>query len=250
MKPSSMNLSARQTHDENQMTPSTEQDKQRPTLALAIATALGVGYAPNAPGTFGSLVGVVTAMVTSLFFLRPHSVGDLFSRQRLMERTLMDHHFLVPGADIHDAPLAIPVICAILLVLFLALVGVWSAGKTARFAGIKDPQFVVIDEVAGQHITLILPLIPLAMPNLASHMDFSTYAIYAALSLLNWKYLLAGFLLFRLFDICKPVPIRNLEKLPGGWGIMADDWLAGIYAAIVLKVALLFGLFALHFNLS
>lgn len=224
------------------MTPSTEYQKQKPSLALAIATALGVGYAPKAPGTFGSLVGVMTAMMTSLFFLRPHSVGDLFSRQRLVDRTLIDHHFLVPGGDIHDSMLVVPVTCAILLVLFLALVGVWSAGKAADFARIKDPQFVVIDEVAGQHITLILPLIPLAMPTLAAHMDFSDYAIYSALSLLNWRYLLAGFVLFRLFDIWKPFPIRNLERLHGGWGIMADDWLAGVYAAILLKVALHFTL--------
>ena len=242
MKRSSTDWTATQTRDESLMTPSTEEVKQKPRLALAIATALGVGHAPKAPGTFGSLVGVATAMLTSLFFLRPHSVADLFSRQRLMERTLIDHHFLVPGADIHDALLIVPVTCAILLVLFLALVGVWSAGRTAQFAGIKDPQFVVIDEVAGQHITLILPLIPVAMPNLAAHMDFSQYAIYSALSLLNWRYLLAGFVLFRLFDIWKPFPIRDLEKLPGGWGIMADDWLAGVYAAILLKVALHFSL--------
>ena len=55
-------------------------------------------------------------------------------------------------------------------------------------------------------------------------------------------FFLAGFLLFRLFDIWKPFPVRNLEKLPGGWGIMADDWLAGVYAAILLKVALHFSL--------
>jgi phosphatidylglycerophosphatase A len=197
------------------MTPSTESTTQKPRLAFAIATALGVGYAPKAPGTFGSLVGVLTAMLTSLFFLRPQNAGDLFSRQRLVDRTLIDHHFLVPGADIHDAALIVPVTCAILLVLFLSFMGVWSAGKAATFAGISDPQFVVIDEVAGQHITLVLPLIPVAIPNLSAHMDFSTYAIYAALSLLNWKYLLTGFLLFRLFDIWKPVPIRNLEKLYG-----------------------------------
>ena len=242
MKRSSTDWTATQTRDESLMTPSTEEVKQKPRLALAIATALGVGHAPKAPGTFGSLVGVATAMLTSLFFLRPHSVADLFSRQRLMERTLIDHHFLVPGGDIHDAPLIVPVTCAILLVLFLAFVGVWSAGKAAKFARIKDPQFVVIDEVAGQHITLILPLIPVAMPNLAAHLDFSQYAIYSALSLLNWRYLLAGFVLFRLFDIWKPFPIRDLEKLHGGWGIMADDWLAGVYAAILLKVALHFSL--------
>jgi phosphatidylglycerophosphatase A len=222
------------------MTPSTEVPKEKPGLALAIATAFGVGYAPKAPGTFGSLVGILTAMLTALFFLRPSSIRDLLSQQRLMESTLMDHHFLLPGADIHNAQLAVPVTCAILLVLVLSFIGVWSAGKAAAFAGIADPQYVVIDEVAGQHITLILPLIPVAMPHLTAHMDFSDYAIFAALSLLNWKYLLAGFLLFRLFDIWKPFPVRNLEKLPRGWGIMADDWLAGVYAAILLKVALHF----------
>jgi phosphatidylglycerophosphatase A len=146
----------------------------------------------------------------------------------------------VPGADIHDAALILPVTCAILLVLLLSFVGVWSAGKAAAFLGVEDPQHVVIDEVAGQHIALILPLIPIAVPNLAAHMDFSTYAIFSALSLLNWKYLLTGFILFRVFDIWKPYPIRRLEKLRGGWGIMADDWLAGVYAAILLKVAIHF----------
>jgi phosphatidylglycerophosphatase A len=223
------------------MTPSTESPREKPRLAVAIATALGVGYAPKAPGTFGSLVGVLTAMATALFFLRPHRLSDLLSPQRLMESTLMDHHFLVPGSDIHSTPLILPVICAIVLILFLALVGVWSSGKTAKFAGIKDPQYVVIDEVAGQHITLILPLIPVAMPNFAVQMDFSQYAIYSALSLLNWRYLLVGFILFRILDIWKPYPIRNLERLPSGWGIMADDWLAGVFAAILLKVALHFG---------
>jgi len=214
---------------------------QKPGLAFAIATACGVGYLPKAPGTFGSLVGVLTAMATALFFLRPHSLRDLLSTQRLAESTLMDHNFLVPGSDIHNATLILPVVCAILLVVFLSFVGVWAAGRVATFSGIKDPQFVVIDEVAGQHITLILPLIPVALPHLAARMDFSDYAIYSALSMLNWRYLLAGFVLFRLFDIWKPYPIRLLEKCPHGWGVMADDWLAGVYAAIVLKVALLLG---------
>src|SRR6476660_10457985 len=123
------------------MTPSTENSKEKPSLALAIATVLGVGYAPKAPGTFGSLVGVFTAMMTALFFLRPSSVRDLFSQERLMESTLMDHHFLVPGADIHNAQLVLPVTCAILLVLLLSFIGVWSAGRAADFSGIKDPQF-------------------------------------------------------------------------------------------------------------
>jgi phosphatidylglycerophosphatase A len=232
------------------MKSSTDAAPQKPGLALAIATACGVGYIPKAPGTFGSLVGILTAMATALFFLRPHSLRDLLSTRRLTEATLMDHNFLVPGAEIHNAALVLPMISAILLVFFLSFVGVWSAGKAATFAGVHDPQHVVIDEVAGQHITLILPLVPIAVPNLAAHMDFSTYAIFSALSMLNWKYLLAGFLLFRFFDIWKPYPIRNLEKWHGGWGIMADDWLAGVYAAILLKVALHFGLFSFHFGSS
>ena len=222
------------------MRSSTDGTRERPRLAVAIATACGVGYAPWAPGTLGSLVGVLTAMATALFFLRPHSPRDLLSEQRLAEATLMDHHFLVPGSDIHNTALILPVVCAALLVLLLSFVGVWSAGRTAALVGLKDPPFVVIDEVAGQHITLILPLIPIAVPNLAAHMDLSDYAIYAALSVLNWKYLLAGFVLFRLFDIWKPYPIRRIEKWPRGWGIMADDWVAGVYAAILLKVALHF----------
>jgi phosphatidylglycerophosphatase A len=226
----------------SKMKTSTDAAPQKPRLALAIATACGVGYLPKAPGTYGSLVGVLMAMATALFFLRPHTVRDLLSTQRLAESTLMDHHFLVPGSDIHNAALILPVVSAILLVLFLSFVGVWAAGKTAAFAGLEDPQYVVIDEVAGQHITLILPLIPIALPHFAARMDFSDYAIYSALSMLNWKYLLAGFALFRIFDIWKPFPIRHLEKWPHGWGVMADDWLAGVYAAILLKVALLLGL--------
>jgi len=220
----------------------TPNQKEKPRLALAVATALGVGYAPKAPGTFGSLVGVVTIFLSAVFFLRPAHWSDLFSLHPLADSTLMDKHFLVPGSDIHDAAMWLPLICAFALLIFLALAGVWASHLAADYSVIKDPQFVVIDEVAGQHLTLVLPLIPIAMPNLQTHTDFSVYAIFSALSLVNWKYLLAGFLLFRLFDIWKPYPIQNLEKLPGGWGIMADDWLAGVYAAILLRAALHFGL--------
>ena len=220
----------------------TPNQKEKPRLAMAIATALGVGHAPKAPGTFGSLVGVVTIFLSAVFFLRPEHWTDLFSLHPLSDATLMDRHFLVPGSDIHDAAMWLPLLCAFALLIFLALAGVWASHLAADYSGLKDPQFVVIDEVAGQHLTLVLPLIPIAMPHLQAHVDFSVYAIFSALSLVNWKYLLAGFLLFRLFDICKPYPIKNLEKLPGGWGIMADDWLAGVYAAILLRAALHFGL--------
>jgi phosphatidylglycerophosphatase A len=212
------------------MTPSTEgipptptaQTAKKPKLAYAIATALGVGYLPQAPGTFGSLVGVVTIVLCAIFFLRPT--------------------FLVPGSDIHNTMLWLPIFSAAVLLVILGGIGVWSSSKAAEFAGIKDPQFVVIDEVAGQHLTLVLPLIPIALPNLHSHMDLSTFAIFSALSLVNWKYLLLGFLFFRIFDVWKPYPVRQLERLPGGWGIMADDWMAGVYAAVLLRMALHFKL--------
>ena len=78
----------------------------------------------------------------------------------------------------------------------------------------------MIDEVSGQMITYLLrPSLPL-----------------------NWKYLLLGFILFRVFDIWKPFPARQAESLPGGLGIMADDWIAGIYAALGLWIARALGL--------
>ena len=67
--------------------------------------------------------------------------------------------------------------------------------------------------------------------------DFLGYNSLFLLRLLNWKYLLLGFILFRLFDIWKPFPARQAESLPGGWGIMADDWIAGVYAALGLWLA-------------
>jgi phosphatidylglycerophosphatase A len=96
---------------------------------------------------------------------------------------------------------------------------VWASHRAAADAGIEDPPFVVIDEVVGQWATL------------------------AGATATNWKALLAGFLLFRLFDIWKPAPVRQLEKLRGGVGIVADDVMAGIYGALVLHVAGCFNLY-------
>jgi phosphatidylglycerophosphatase A len=213
---------------------------KKPRLALAIATALGVGYIPKAPGTFGSLVGIAVAILThpvSLIVI----IGILFLQSGL-------------GIDMpmfrgHSAPvlLLVPSLAALVIV---GLIGVWSSSRAATFTGLKDPQYVVIDEVSGMQLTLILAIMPLGLPtHLLPADDASVFALYSALSLLNWKYLLLGFILFRVFDIWKPWPIRRLEKLPGGWGIMADDWMAGIYAAILLRVALHFGLFTFHIRL-
>jgi len=102
--------------------------------------------------------------------------------------------------------------------LALSAAGVWAASAVERASGKKDPQEVVIDEVSGQWLAL------LAGPALLS-------------GALNWKSYLAGFILFRAFDIFKPFPARQAEALPGGWGIMADDWVAGAYAAGCLWLA-------------
>jgi phosphatidylglycerophosphatase A len=230
------------------MTPQTDKSTEtastagkKPSLALALATALYVGYIPFAPGTFGSLVGVLTAFFSAVFFLHPSSIGELFSSHPLADAMMTRRIFLPPGADPHDMSMILPLIVAFGMLALLVAIGVWSSTRAAAYAGVEDPQFVVIDEVAGQHLTLLLPLIPIALPRLAEHYDFSLYAIFFALSLVNWKYLLLGFILFRVFDIWKPFPLRRLEKLPGGWGIMADDWAAGVYAAILLRLALHFG---------
>jgi len=103
----------------------------------------------------------------------------------------------------------------LLLAAIATPVGIWASGRTAQIVGKKDPGLVVVDEVLGQWIAL------------------------AALPAWTWQGALAAFLLFRFFDITKPWPVRNLESLPGGTGIVADDLGAGIYAGIVLRVVLL-----------
>ncbi len=144
------------------------------TGARLLATGLGSGHSPVAPGTAGSAVGLL------LFW---------------------------PLASLHVA--AQLAACAALLV-----VGAAASTLVAREVGRKDPGLVVVDEVVGMWVTLIgLPLVPLT----------------AAL----------GFLLFRVMDVVKPWPARSLEGLPRGWGIMADDVAAGVYAHLLLRVALL-----------
>jgi phosphatidylglycerophosphatase A len=177
---------------------STRSERRSPRVSLAIATAFGLGYLPKAPGTWGSLAGVL--LYSAAQFLAPIGV--------------------FPGARGHWMTRAIWIGLTSLPVSFaIAVVGVLCATRAAEFAARKDPQFVVIDEVSGQHLTYVL-----------------------SLTLLNWKYLLLGFILFRVFDIWKPFPARQAESLPGGLGIMADDWIAGIYAALGLWIARAAGL--------
>jgi phosphatidylglycerophosphatase A len=99
------------------------------------------------------------------------------------------------------------------LLALLCILGIWAAGRSTSLLGNLDPSEAVVDEVMGQLIVFLF--IPFTF---------------------NWKLVLSGFLLFRLFDIWKPYPIRSLESLPAGLGVCADDIVAGVYGGIVLSL--------------
>jgi phosphatidylglycerophosphatase A len=155
-------------------------------LGYAIATGLGAGHAPVAPGTFGAAEGVV------LFFIIT---------------AVVNQQLLLPPRW------SLAVFVAINLALYA--LGVWASNRAIKATDLKDPSVAVIDEVSGQLIAMT-PLI--VQPSLAG--------------------IAVSFVLFRAFDIFKPYPIRKLERLPGGFGVMSDDALAGIYAAVLTWLAL------------
>jgi phosphatidylglycerophosphatase A len=150
--------------------------------ATLIATLFGAGRLKPGPGTWGSLATVIVWALIS-------------SRVPPDART---------WATITAATL-------------VTLIGIPAATQVARASGLKDPQFVVIDEVAGQLVTLVA--VPLA-----------------------WKTFVVGLILFRVFDILKPPPLRLLERLPEGTGIVVDDLGAGLYALAVMHLLLHFRL--------
>lgn len=113
----------------------------------------------------------------------------------------------------------------------LSAIGVQCAARAANFLRERDPPTVVIDEISGQLIALMGGSWVASWTSDAISTETPRLLVLVSPS---WKYLLAGFILFRVFDIWKPWPVRQAEKLPGGWGIMADDWVAGIYAALCL----------------
>ena len=135
-------------------------------VSLTIATGFGTGLAPIAPGTFGSIVGLAFYLLVVLLRL------------------------------------PVPIHYGVMMVLsiWISYIGVWTSSRTAEIYGFHDPSQVVVNEIAGQFITLAF--LPIGAP---------VYLIIVA------------FILFRLFDIVKPYPIRDLEFLHSGLGIMADD---------------------------
>lgn len=106
---------------------------------------------------------------------------------------------------------------SLIITVVITLIGVWSSTVVSKIWG-EDPAKVVIDEVAGMCIGMLF--IPVDV-----------------------KYLLPALVLFRFFDMAKPLYIRKMENLPGGWGIMFDDVLAGVYTNILLQIVLWFKLF-------
>ncbi len=168
-------------------------------FALAIATC-GVGYLPTAPGTWGSLVGV-----------------GLYLALRSLALDIV-HHFGPVNILIFLNPQVGFVAIQLVVGTFVTLIGIWAASRAERIFQEKDPGKVVIDEVAGQLIAL------LPVPLLAAG---------------PWRlWILISFLLFRAFDIVKPYPVRQLETLESGLGIVVDDLAAGAYAAVVLSVTI------------
>lgn len=145
-------------------------------IAVNIATVFGVGYVGGAPGTVGTIIGLMLYVLTS-----------------------------AAGGDS----------AVVTMLAWLIVFAVWSSGQAARKLGEKDPACIVVDEVAGMWVTLL-----------------GTHS--------HGPMLLAAFLLFRAFDIWKPYPIRKIERLGGGWGIVFDDLLAGLYANLSLRLILFF----------
>ena len=156
----------------------------------------GVGYFPIAPGTLGSLVGV------ALYLTIWEGVDSLLSSNALAKRLTLVYVFT-------------PELAFMLVIIFLVtMAGIWAATRAERLFRKQDPSEVVVDEVAGQMIALLS----------------------GPFWLHTWWSILTAFLLFRAFDIWKPYPIRKLEDLETGLGIMADDLAAGVYALIVNSV--------------
>jgi phosphatidylglycerophosphatase A len=153
-----------------------------PRWATLVATFFGIGRLRPGPGTWGSAATV-----------------------------------LLWAGLAYELPVSLRTPVAISLAVLVTLIGIPAATKVVRGSRTKDPQFVVIDEVAGQLVALIA--VPLA-----------------------WKSFLAGFIFFRAFDIVKPPPVRQLEALPEGAGIVLDDVAAGLYALGVVHLFLHFGL--------
>jgi len=162
-------------------TPAIATSRQRTLLdhlAVSLGTGMGIGFAPKAPGTFGSLLGPPLVIATQQFHL------------------------------------SLPVLSVVIVVFCVLGIPICSRASTAL--GKHDPGQVVYDEIAAFWL-VFLPQLVTGTP-------------------ITWQQAIAGFVLFRVFDISKLWPVSQLERLPGGLGIMADDLAAGLMATAVLLI--------------
>ncbi|WP_457640078.1 phosphatidylglycerophosphatase A family protein [Persephonella sp.] len=143
--------------------------------AFLLSTGLFVGKIPVAPGTLGTLVGIIPILI-----------------------------YWTKGGQYQ-------LINQISITMAVFLVGIWASTVIVETYKEKDPEYIVIDEIAGYMVAMI---------------GFEP----------TWQNLLMAFVIFRFFDILKPPPIRYFEKLPSGFGVMADDIVAGIYTWIVMFI--------------
>lgn len=166
-------------------------------IALAITTC-GVGYIPGAPGTYGSVLGVGAYLLID-YWVTYYILGT----------------HVCFGILCGSSEFAVAFVRAFLIVAYalFCLIGIWASSRSTALLGDNDPNQAVVDEVMGQLIVFFF-------------VPFD----------LGWPMVIAGFALFRLFDIWKPFPIDHLQDLSGGLGICADDIVAGIYAGICLAI--------------
>jgi phosphatidylglycerophosphatase A len=155
--------------------------------AWAVGTFFGVGLLKPGPGTWGSVAAMLLWCAVA-FPLERHAI---------------------PGEE--GFGFILLALLTLIAALIVTAIGIPAATRVAQESGREDPGHVVIDEVAGQWLTL-------------------------AVCRPDWPHALLALALFRLFDVTKPWPIRKLEVLPGGWGIMLDDLAAGLFGLVVLLV--------------
>jgi len=144
---------------------------QKDKWIRVLATGFGTGLSPFAPGTMGTLAGVLICLASS----------------------------------------PLPWLFRLFFVVAISAVSIYVAGEAEKLYGNTDDQRIVIDEIAGYQVTML----PVAVTGL---------------------HLLTAFVLFRIFDIWKPFPLKHFQKFPGGWGVVADDLGAGVYTGILILI--------------
>ena len=152
------------------------QDSFKLMVAYFLSTGFFAGKSPVAPGTVGTLVGLIPILI-----------------------------YWTKGGQYQ-------LLNQISITVAVFLIGIWASTVVVESYKEKDPEYIVIDEIAGYMVAMI---------------GFTP----------TWQHLLLAFVVFRFFDIVKPPPVRFFEKLPSGFGVMADDVVAGIYTWIVMFIA-------------